>query len=131
MNDSSINYLAIGSFSAMLSIIAGAFASHMLQNMLAPPSVNAFRTGANYQFMHSLGFIVVHFSLQQAKSMWLLWSGRLMLLGTIIFCSSLYLLSITGIPLIGAITPIGGILLICAWACLGKHAISTHLVTTK
>lgn len=78
-----------------------------------------FETAVQYHFYHSLALLAVGvIALSQPQTVMLRSSGWLFLIGIVVFSGSLYLLSITGIRWLGAITPLGGLAFIGGWACL-------------
>ena len=83
-----------------------------------------YRTGVDYQFVHTLALIaVVVLALKfPAVNTWQ-WSGVFFLIGIIIFSGSLYALALSGVKILGAVTPIGGLCLLAGWACLAYVAI--------
>ena len=71
-----------------------------------------------YQMYHALGLIAVAWASTQWSSQLITASGWLFVAGIVIFSGSLYILSLTGVRWLGAITPIGGAAFIIGWACL-------------
>ena len=119
-------FIALGSLNAALAVILGAFAAHGLRTKLTGASLAVFQTGVQYHFYHSLGLILAGIIIMQnTPSMTFRWSGWLMLTGIILFSGSLYLLGITNIRWLGAITPFGGIAFITAWLTLFTGIIRT------
>jgi len=111
--------VAVGAFSGMLAVLFGAFGAHALRERLGADLMAVYHTGNQYHFYHSLGLILVGLvALQLPASALVRWSGWTMLAGLLIFSGSLYLLSLTGVRWLGAITPIGGTAFIVAWALL-------------
>ena len=108
-------YLVIGTVSAMLAVILGAFAAHGLKNQLSEQLLAVFQTGVQYQMYHSLGLILMVLTAQFMPSAQLVWSAGFMSAGIVLFSGSLYLLAITGIKWFGPVTPIGGLCFIIAW----------------
>jgi len=109
-------FLIMGALLAMFSVILGAFGAHLLKGMLTNARFDTFSTAVDYQFWHALGLMVVGMSgFKLSSHSWRL-AGYLLLAGTVIFSGSLYLLVATNIGWLGAITPIGGILMIIGWA---------------
>ncbi|AEE23006.1 DUF423 domain-containing protein [Paraglaciecola agarilytica] len=108
-------YLVIGTVSAMLAVILGAFAAHGLKNQLSEQLLAVFQTGVQYQMYHSLGLILLVLTAQFMPSAQLVWSAGFMSAGIVLFSGSLYLLAITGIKWFGPVTPIGGLCFIIAW----------------
>jgi uncharacterized membrane protein YgdD (TMEM256/DUF423 family) len=75
-----------------------------------------YQTGVHYHLFHALGLLAVGLVASQiADSVWLKWSGWLMLLGIILFSGSLYVLSVSGMRWLGMVTPFGGVAFIAAW----------------
>jgi uncharacterized membrane protein YgdD (TMEM256/DUF423 family) len=82
-----------------------------------------YQTGVQYHFYHALGILAVGFMLAHypgSRSAKL--SGWLMLAGILLFSVSLYALSLTGMRALGAITPLGGVAFLSAWAALAYGA---------
>ncbi len=111
--------LSIASFMMALAISIGAFGAHGLKAMVEPNMLKTFNTGVEYQFYNTLGLFAVAFMMYlKPDSKKIVISSWLILLGTIIFSFSLYFLVLLNMPMLGAITPIGGTLLVIAWAFL-------------
>jgi len=116
-------FVILGSLNAGLSVILGAFGGHVLKERLAENLMTTFQTGILYHFFHALGLFAVAFVASQLPGANLVkWSGLLMFAGIILFSGSLYLLSVTGVRWLGAITPVGGIAFIVAWVLLALSA---------
>lgn len=117
-------FIFLGAINAALAVILGAFAAHSLKPAVPPEALSAFQTGVNYHFYHSLGLIIVGVvSRITGMSMVLSAAGWAMLAGIILFSGSLYIISITGIRSIGAITPVGATLFIVSWVLLAAATI--------
>jgi len=104
-------------------VIMGAFGAHAVQDRIDPELFKVYQTGALYHMLHAVALLAV--------SVWLRWAPRRRLLhaagvcftlGVLIFSGSLYILALTGIRWLGAITPIGGSLLILAWLLTAASA---------
>ena len=112
-------FLILGSINAMLAVMLGAFGAHGLKKTLPVDLLTTFATGAQYHFYHALGLLAVGLlAMHLPASMPLRLSGWLMLAGIIFFSGSLYLLAITGIRWLGAITPLGGVCFIISWVMI-------------
>jgi len=112
-------FLMIGSIAMALAVGLGAFGAHGLKEMLTDEMLKIFETGVKYHFYHAIGLLIVGLVAQLIPHSSLLqWSGWLMLAGIIIFSGSLYILSVSGIRWMGAITPIGGLCFILGWILL-------------
>ncbi|KPV56088.1 membrane protein [Paenibacillus sp. A3] len=112
-------FVALGGICAFLSVALGAFGAHALKGKLAADMLANFQTGVQYQMMHSLGLIAIGLaaSLLPASGH-LRRAGWSMFVGIVVFSGSLYVLSITGIKQLGAITPIGGVAFLFGWLSL-------------
>jgi uncharacterized membrane protein YgdD (TMEM256/DUF423 family) len=86
--------------------------------LTATNRIDTFETAVKYQFYHALALILVGIIFQSIPSKTLNYSGYSMILGTLIFSGSLYIICFTGIKAFGAIAPIGGTLMIIGWALL-------------
>jgi uncharacterized membrane protein YgdD (TMEM256/DUF423 family) len=117
--------LLAGAVFMALAVLLGAFGAHALKNSLTPEMLAVYKTGVEYQFYHALGLLLIGLTGFHIDSKWLRRSGLLLTLGILLFSGSLYILALTGIKVIGAITPIGGVAFVLGWvflaiACL-KH----------
>lgn len=109
-------FVVIGALCAALSVAFGAFGAHILERILEPKYLDIWGKGVTYQMLHAVGILLVGVLLGKLPGNTLLsWSGWLMLIGIILFSGSLYVLSITKISILGAITPLGGVSFIIAW----------------
>lgn len=128
MKKSTQFYLFLGSVNAGLSVILGAFGAHALKNYITDELIKTFNTGVEYHFYHSFGLFVIAFTFYLLPDSKLLkWSGRLMIMGILLFSFSLYILSITGIRSFGIITPFGGIAFVAAWILLTMAVIKSKI----
>ena len=116
-------FFAFGSGFAALGVIAGAFGAHALKTHISPDMLLTFEVGVRYQIYHALGLIAVSWAASQWNSQLVSVAGWLFVAGIVIFSGSLYILSLTGIRWLGAITPIGGFAFILGWLCLAWMAI--------
>jgi uncharacterized membrane protein YgdD (TMEM256/DUF423 family) len=110
-------FLLLGCIAALLAVAIGAFGAHGLKARIAPELMPVYRTGVEYHFYHALGLILVGLAaFHLPESAYLQGAGWAMLAGIVLFSGSLYLLSLTGLGWLGAITPVGGMAFIVAWA---------------
>ena len=108
-------FFLIGSVSAFIAVALGAFAVHGLKNRLSQEMVNIFDVGVRYHFYHALALLAVAWAYSRWPRAEVAAAGWLFLAGTVIFSGSLYLLSLTGVRWLGAITPIGGVAFLLGW----------------
>ena len=112
-------FLFLGSLSAGLAVTLGAFGAHALRTRLAADQLQVFETGVRYHFYHAFALLVVAVAAAQLPPGRLLpAAGWLFVAGTLLFSGSLYLLALTGVRWLGAITPLGGVAFIAGWVCL-------------
>jgi uncharacterized membrane protein YgdD (TMEM256/DUF423 family) len=98
-----------------LAVAIGAFGAHGLKAHLSTEMIQIYKTGVEYHFYHALGLVLIGIFSITFPSGLLNWSALLLVAGIILFSGSLYILSVTGIKWIGAITPLGGISFIAGW----------------
>ncbi len=108
-------FITLGATLAFLAVAFGAFGAHGLKNSLSAEHLSIFHTAVDYQMWHSIGLILIGLFAQQNNARLLVKAGWLMFAGIIVFSGSLYALSLTGIKVLGAITPIGGVFFLIAW----------------
>lgn len=111
-------YILIGAILAFLAVAFGAFGAHALKDVLTDHYATVYETAVQYQMFHAVGLILI--GILMSKSLFgpiplLSRAGMIMLIGTIVFSGSLYVLAVTQIKVLGAITPIGGVLFLIAW----------------
>jgi uncharacterized membrane protein YgdD (TMEM256/DUF423 family) len=118
MKTITIRFIQLGSIMMALSVALGAFGAHALKSHLDAYALGIYNTGVSYQFYHALGLLAVAFISHVSENSKVRLAGYIMFISTIIFSGSLYILAITGIKWLGAITPIGGTGFIIAWILL-------------
>lgn len=112
-------FIIIGAINAFLAVALGAFGAHGLQGRVEQKYIENWQTGVTYQMFHAVGLLVIGVLLGRLPASSLLsWSGWLMLIGIILFSGSLYVLTLTKISILGAITPIGGVSFLVAWVLM-------------
>ena len=105
----------VAAISGFLSVVLGAFAAHGLKQALSEYSLGIFHTAVQYQMYHSLALLALS---AYPRTRHLRWAAYAFIAGILIFSGSLYALAITGIKILGAITPIGGLLFMLGWLLL-------------
>ena len=116
-------WAALGAACAFLGVALGAFGAHGLRASLSAGGLSTFETAVRYQLIHALGLFAVAWASTRWRSGWVHAAGWLMTSGIVLFSGSLYALALTGRPWIGAVTPLGGISFLAAWACLAWAAV--------
>lgn len=117
-------FLAIASIFGGLAVGAGAFATHALRERLSERSLEIFEVAVRYQMYHALALLLVALliSREQFPQPMLIAAGWTFIIGILIFSGSLYILSLTDVKMLGAITPIGGAAFIAGWSALAIAA---------
>ncbi|MBI4527212.1 MAG: DUF423 domain-containing protein [Deltaproteobacteria bacterium] len=115
-------FFVAGSVSAFVAVGLGAFAAHGLKGRLSSEMVNVFETGVRYQMYHAVALLLVGWAASRWPGAGIVAAGWLFLAGTLIFSGTLYLLSVTGLRWLGAITPIGGVAFLLGWVFLAWGA---------
>jgi uncharacterized membrane protein YgdD (TMEM256/DUF423 family) len=114
-------YIAIGALLAGIAVILGAFAAHALKKIITTEEISVFETGVRYQIYHAFAIIIVGILYKEYGSKKLLLSGKLFILGIILFSGSLFLLTAikhlqaNSFLWVGAVTPLGGVCFIAGW----------------
>ena len=115
--------LMTASIFLVLAVAIGAFGAHGLKSHLSAEMIQIYKTGVEYHFYHALGLLLIGVIAISFPSELLKWSAILLAVGIILFSGSLYILAITGIKWIGAITPLGGLGFIAGWVLLFMAAL--------
>ncbi len=124
MHRTSRTFVAIGCCAALLAVACGAFGAHGLKAQLAPGMMAVYQTGVQYHLAHALGLVLIGLAAPQLpESRLLSAAGWLMLAGIVLFSGSLYLLALTGLSWLGAVTPLGGTAFLLAWALFAAAAL--------
>jgi uncharacterized membrane protein YgdD (TMEM256/DUF423 family) len=116
-------YLLIAALNGFLAVALGAFGAHGLKQRLSADLLAVYQTGVQYHFYHTLALLLVAaLMLHWPQSNSLRWSALLFCIGILVFSGSLYVLSITGVRWLGAITPLGGVAFLAGWIALALAA---------
>jgi uncharacterized membrane protein YgdD (TMEM256/DUF423 family) len=117
------NVISLASLNLMLAVILGAFGAHGLKARVDAEQLAWWHTAVQYHFWHGLGLLGIGLLLQTQPALggartaaWLLQAG------IVIFCGTLYAMTLGAPRWFGAITPVGGILMIAGWAVLARAA---------
>lgn len=102
-----------------LGVMIGAFGAHALKPVLeASGRTETFDTAVKYQFYHTLALLAVGLMMGQMASRALHYAALLFVLGIVFFSGSLYVLCLTNMSALGAVTPLGGVLFIAGWIAM-------------
>jgi uncharacterized membrane protein YgdD (TMEM256/DUF423 family) len=116
-------FLTIGAAFGFVGVALGAFAAHGLKSRLEPDMLAVFEVGVRYQMYHAFALFAAAWMASKYSGRLPTASGWLFVVGVIVFSGSLYVLSLTGVRWLGAITPIGGVALLAGWALLAAAAV--------
>ena len=117
--------VAVGAILAMVAVGAGAFAAHGLESVLDAYRLGIFETAARYQMYHAVALLAVGAVASRPgySPRWLKLASLAFGLGVLLFSGSLYALALTGIGILGAVTPVGGLAFIIGWLALAVAAL--------
>ena len=116
-------FLLIGALTGFIAVTLGAFGAHALRSRLSPEMLVVFETGVRYQMYHAFAILIVGLMLGRMGGWLISTAGWLFTAGIVLFSGSLYLLALTRVTMLGAITPIGGLAFLLGWACLALAAL--------
>lgn len=114
--------LTLAGILGVTGVAAGAFGAHGLRGVVEPAQLDVWKTAAQYQLFHAMALLALGLAETSSVSgvlpVWLrrasyFWAG-----GVVLFSGSLYLLVLASLPVVGVITPIGGVLLMLGWLCV-------------
>ena len=111
-------FFIVGAIMAFLAVALGAFGAHALKNRLTPDMLDIFEVGVRYHMYHALGLLAVAWATSRWPESNVTAAGWAFIVGIIIFSGSLYILSMTGMRWVGAVTPLGGLAFLIGWAIL-------------
>ncbi|MCD7034738.1 DUF423 domain-containing protein [Metabacillus sp. GX 13764] len=112
-------FIIAAAVNAFLAVALGAFGAHGLEGKIPEKYLKIWQTGVQYQMFHAAGLFVIALLLNKLPQAGILnWSGWLMVAGIILFSGSLYILSLTQVGVLGAITPLGGVAFLAAWVLI-------------
>ena len=107
-----------GAIAAFVAVALGAFGAHSLRTKLSPDMLTIFEVGVRYQMYHAFGLIAVAWAITRWPEANLNAAGWAFIIGIVVFSGSLYLLTLTDVRWLGAITPLGGLAFLIGWAIL-------------
>lgn len=114
--------IILAALNMIAAVGAGAFGAHGLKQMISADLLAVWQTAVLYHLIHALGLFVVALLGARYGSSLFSTAGILMFAGIVMFSGSLYLLAITGTKWLGAVTPIGGVAFLVAWALVAWAA---------
>lgn len=114
--------ILMGAVLGFLGVVFGAFGAHGLRARLSPDMLAVWKTATEYHLYHALALVLVGVLARSLRANTLDTAALFFVTGILVFSGSLYLLALSGVRWLGAITPIGGLLLLAGWACLAWTA---------
>jgi uncharacterized membrane protein YgdD (TMEM256/DUF423 family) len=111
-------FIILGAINGFLAVALGAFGAHGLEGKLSDHYLGVWQKAVQYQMFHAGGLLVIGLLGMKISGSLINWSGWLMLIGIILFSGSLYILAVTQIKILGAITPLGGVSFLAAWVLM-------------
>jgi uncharacterized membrane protein YgdD (TMEM256/DUF423 family) len=115
-----MNWSAAAAVLMGLAVGIGAFGAHGLKGRLDDYSMGVYEKAVLYHFFHALGLLIVSIlprvgAISQSAATWVC---ALLLAGILLFSGSLYVLALSGVKALGAVTPLGGLAFLGAWFLL-------------
>ena len=111
-------FLLAGAVAGLIAVGFGAFGAHGLRGRLTPDMLAVFETGVRYHMYHALALLLTAALAPRLPGKAIVAAGWLFVTGIVLFSGSLYLLAVTGVTMLGAITPIGGVAFLAGWLAL-------------
>ncbi len=112
-------FILSGVVTGLLGVALGAFGAHAFKNFLENTHrLDTYETAVKYMFYHGLALILTGILQKEYPSIFISNAGWAFLIGVVIFSGSLFALCASGIKVLGAITPIGGVAMIIGWGLL-------------
>jgi uncharacterized membrane protein YgdD (TMEM256/DUF423 family) len=111
-------WLSIGAIYGLLAVALGAFGAHALKTRLPADLTAVYQTAVQYQMYHALALLAVGLLASRTSAPALNWAGAGFAFGVLLFSGSLYALALSGVRGLGAVTPLGGLLLLLGWVAL-------------
>lgn len=111
-------FLLLAAISGFLCVALGAFGAHALKDTLASYGRDIYEKAVLYQMFHTVALLIVGMLQRQSATLALAPVGWLFCLGILLFSGSLYILAITGVKWLGAVTPFGGLAFLAGWLWL-------------
>jgi uncharacterized membrane protein YgdD (TMEM256/DUF423 family) len=119
-------FWTLGCIFAFLAVAAGAFGAHALRDRLPASLLAIFETAARYQMYHSLALLFIARAVEEWHGRLSRFAGWAFVAGILLFSGSLYLLSVTGVRWLGAVTPLGGVAFLTGWGLLAIDGIRSR-----
>lgn len=106
-----------------LAVALGAFGAHALESRVSPHDLQTWKTATHYHALHALSLVALGSVMFQTNAPRLSVAAVLFIVGISIFAGSLYVLVLSGVRWLGAVTPVGGLALIAGWLIIAFTAL--------
>lgn len=113
-------WLAVAAINGLIAVAAGAFGAHGLSSRLDAHALQTFDTAARSQMYHALA---IGLAAVAPRDRFTTLACVLFTAGIVLFSGSLYLLALTGVSILGLVTPAGGANLLAGWIVLAYAAL--------
>ena len=116
-------WIACGALMCALSVVSGAFGAHGLESRLDERGLALWETAARYFMYSGFGVVLIGLVARGGQARGFDWAAGSLVIGTLIFSGTVAILALGGPRWLGAVTPIGGLLMIVgfvvfAWVAL-------------
>ena len=115
-------FMFVGALMGCVGVGLGAFGAHALKGRLSPDMLAVFETGVRYQMYHALALLATAALMARSDGRAVVVAGWSFTAGILLFSGSLYALAFTGVTMLGAVTPIGGVAFLAGWVALAIAA---------
>ncbi len=112
----------VGALMGFVGVGLGAFGAHGLRGRLSPEMLAVFETGVRYHMYHALALLATAALMSRSEGRAVMVAGWSFTAGILIFSGSLYALALTGVTILGAVTPLGGVAFLIGWIALAIAA---------
>ena len=115
-------FLLFGAISALIGVAAGAFGAHALDGRLTAELLAVYETSVRYELVHAVSLLFVGLAADRWPDAGWGKAGWMFVAGTVVFSGSLYVLALTGLRVLGAVTPAGGVCFLLGWIFAARAA---------
>jgi uncharacterized membrane protein YgdD (TMEM256/DUF423 family) len=115
-------FMFVGALMGFVGVGLGAFGAHGLRGRLSPEMLAVFETGVRYHMYHALALLATAALMSRSEGRAVMVAGWSFTAGILIFSGSLYALALTGVTILGAVTPLGGVAFLIGWIALAIAA---------
>ena len=114
--------MLVAAIAGFVGVALGAFGAHGLRGRLSPEMLTVFETGVRYHMYHALALMLTSMLMARMGGWLFTAAAWCFTVGIVLFSGSLYALAMSGVAILGAVTPLGGLAFLAGWACLAFAA---------